>query len=63
MNNGSRPRPLSNNSRLRRFCFTLNNFTEEEYKNLIEDFCQYCSWMVVGKEHIVGDGTPHLQGI
>lgn len=40
-------------------CFTLNNYSEEEYKLLID----YNGWkyVVIGKE--VGDaGTPHLQG-
>ncbi len=42
----------------RRFCFTLNNYTDEE-----EEFIQKtkCTYLVVGRE--VGDGgTPHLQG-
>lgn len=42
----------------RNYCFTLNNWTEEEYLALKKlDFL----YMVVGKE--VGEsGTPHLQG-
>lgn len=45
-------------NRVRRFCFTLNNYTKEE-----EDYLQAfpCTWLVMGKE--VGEsGTPHLQG-
>ena len=44
------------------WCFTLNNWTEEEYKAILshchsESVCQY----IIGKE--VGEqGTPHLQG-
>lgn len=57
------------NQRLRNWCFTLNNYTNEEY----EFICNICCgeetgaegspvrYIVVGKE--VGDsGTPHLQG-
>lgn len=40
------------------FCFTCNNYTEEEYGSLLEINCQY---IVIGKE-IGESGTPHLQG-
>lgn len=44
--------------RIRRFVFTLNNWTQAEYDSIT---ALPCSWMVIGKE--VGDsGTPHLQG-
>lgn len=44
--------------RYRGWCFTLNNFTEEEYETLLGTVCQY---IVIGKE--TGEsGTPHLQG-
>lgn len=41
-------------------CFTLNNYTEEEYESI-------CLWkkptyLVVGKEIAPTTGTPHLQG-
>lgn len=44
--------------RARNFCFTLNNFTKEQY----DAVCAWdCKYIVVGKE--VGEsGTPHLQG-
>jgi len=45
-------------NRFRRICFTLNNWTQEEYEAICEIPCQ---WMIVGKE--TGEnGTPHLQG-
>lgn len=44
--------------RARAWCFTLNNYSEEEYEKITKLSCKY---LVVGKE--VGDsGTPHLQG-
>lgn len=44
--------------RLRRFCFTLNNYTDDEYI-LIKT--TQCTWMIIGKE-VGAEGTPHLQG-
>lgn len=42
----------------RAYTFTLNNYSEEEYKSILSIKAKY---IVVGKE--VGDsGTPHLQG-
>lgn len=42
----------------RNCCFTLNNYTETELKDVLD---WKCSYLVVGKE--VGEsGTPHLQG-
>ncbi len=45
-------------ARYRRACFTLNNYSDDEYKHLLEGQWKY---LVMGKE--VGEkGTPHLQG-
>ena len=45
-------------SRLRRFVFTLNNYTQKEYEDIIQ---LKCRWLIVAKE--IGEhGTPHLQG-
>lgn len=45
---------------VQRVCFTLNNYTPEEYQ-LILDQRNKCKFLVVGKE--VGENnTPHLQG-
>lgn len=44
--------------RSRAYCFTFNNYTEEDYKSI----CDFPSrYTVVGKE-IGESGTPHLQG-
>lgn len=47
-------------SRAKRWCFTLNNYTEEEYQTLIAND-GLCEYLVVGKER-GAEGTPHLQG-
>lgn len=41
------------------WCFTLNNYSEEEYLSLL-DFKQ-ARYVIIGKEKGV-EGTPHLQG-
>lgn len=54
-NNGRRSR---SGERMRRICFTLNNWTQEEYDLITEIPCR---WMIVAKE--TGEnGTQHLQG-
>lgn len=51
---------MEENNRARCWCFTLNNYSEEEFWNIIGDIGNY-TYIVVGFE--VGDeGTPHLQG-
>lgn len=42
----------------RNYCFTLNNWTQKEYDDLLTWDCKY---MVIGQE-IGKNGTPHLQG-
>lgn len=45
-------------SRARNFCFTINNYTEQDVQNILGTECKYVCF---GKE--VGEsGTPHLQG-
>jgi len=48
------------NSRARSYCFTLNNYTEEEYNEVVGTLKNY-QYTAIGTE--VGEsGTPHLQG-
>jgi len=48
-------------SRFRHFCFTLNNYDEEEYASIKLWFEQEAKYWIIGRE--VGEsGTPHLQG-
>lgn len=43
------------------YCFTLNNYTEDEYSNILRTCEVESRYAVVGRE--VGEsGTPHLQG-
>lgn len=44
-----------------RWCFTLNNWTEEEYSEIIKISSNSSKYYIVGKE-IGEEGTPHLQG-
>lgn len=47
--------------RVRRFVFTLNNWTQAEYDYLTNEFAPTVKWMIIGRE--TGEnGTPHLQG-
>ena len=44
-----------------RWCFVLNNYTEEECSSIVPILTKECKLYIVGKE--VGEsGTPHLQG-
>lgn len=54
------PRAPSNIKR-KGYCFTLNNYTDEEYSGICRRLRDTTQYFIVGKE--VGDqGTPHLQG-
>lgn len=46
------------NDRSRGWCFTLNNYTDEEFNAIKEISCRY---LIVGEE-LGEQGTPHLQG-
>lgn len=43
----------------RGWCFTINNWTEDEFY-LVKN--TNCTYLVMGKETAPGSGTPHLQG-
>jgi hypothetical protein len=46
----------------RRFCFTLNNWTEEEHTALVSFGKKRCKYWIIGKEIGEKNGVPHLQG-
>nr|QHN64371.1 rep protein [Cyclovirus sp.] len=50
------------NGTVRRFCFTLNNYTDAEYKVVVAFLESNCKYGIVGKELGEKNGTPHLQG-
>lgn len=43
----------------RRWCFTLNNYSDEDYENILKWDCKY---LIVGQEGNEIGSTPHLQG-
>jgi len=49
-----------NGQRLRRFVFTLNNYTEED-EEALKEFAETTQWFLMGKE-TGKNSTPHLQG-
>lgn len=54
-------RSNKNRLRLSRLCFTLNNYTEDEYNSLTELFKTF-KWAIIAKESGEKEDTPHLQG-
>lgn len=48
-------------SKHRAFTFTLNNYTEEEYKDILVRHRDTAEHWIIGKE-VGSQGTPHLQG-
>lgn len=46
---------------LSHFCFTLNNYDEEEYTRIVQLFEEEAKYWIIGKE-VGATGTPHLQG-
>lgn len=55
------PTPKKQIAPAKRWCFVLNNYTEENIEWLVPKFQQLCKKYIIAKE--VGEnGTPHLQG-
>lgn len=52
--------PKEERIRSRNFCFTVNNYTDTDIKDMerLRDACTYC----VYSREVGDDGTPHLQG-
>ena len=48
-------------SRHRNWCFTLNNWIEDEFEKIKKWIIKYCKYGIIGRE-IGEQGTPHLQG-
>lgn len=53
--------PSKQSSPAIRYCFTLNNYTDEEYSSICSKITECCKISCIGKE-IGESGTPHLQG-
>jgi len=49
-------------SRGKRWLFTLNNYSLEEYEGFKSRLSELCSYCIIGRETGDAEGTPHLQG-
>ncbi|CAB9525470.1 unknown protein [Seminavis robusta] len=45
-----------------RYCFTINNYDDEDIECLKPFYVDYCNYLVYGKEVGEKELTPHLQG-
>lgn len=52
---------MSHNTVVRKFCFTLNNYSEEDEQR-IQSNAPLFKYIVYGRERAPRSGTPHLQG-
>nr|WNA17362.1 replication-associated protein [Cyclovirus sp.]WNA17364.1 replication-associated protein [Cyclovirus sp.]WNA17366.1 replication-associated protein [Cyclovirus sp.] len=50
------------NSTVRRFCFTLHDYTDEDVEKCEGFINTYCKYGIFGKERCPDTGCPHLQG-
>lgn len=48
-------------SKTRAVCFTINNYTEDEFELLFQRLKEDCRYCVLGRE-VAETGTPHIQG-
>ena len=51
---------MNTSGRYRHIVFTLNNYSEDEYLNILNS--EYFKYVIIGKEICPTTGTPHLQG-
>lgn len=49
-------------SRSRKWCFTLNNYSQEDIESLQALYPEMAQYLIFGKEVAPTTGTPHLQG-
>ena len=47
---------------LRNVCFTVNNYTDQQYSDIKEYLTKACRYWIIGKEGKGAEATPHLQG-
>lgn len=53
---------MTKTRQLRNFCFTLNNYTEDEYTAVVTWLIDNTKYAIVAKETGEAKATPHLQG-
>lgn len=59
-NGGNTETPFCNNSQSRKWCITLNNYTDKEYATMLQYFIDRKYTYIIGKE-TAETGTKHLQ--
>ncbi|AGC55146.1 replication associated protein [Cyanoramphus nest associated circular X DNA virus] len=50
------------NFQRKRWCFTVNNYTEDEFNSIKQNFCERVAKFAVMGREIGSGGVPHLQG-
>lgn len=53
--------PVRQISPSKKWCFTFNNYTQEDVDEIVPKIDELCDMAIVGKE-VGASGTPHLQG-
>jgi len=54
--------PTHDGCKYDKWFFTINNYTLEEYEDLVQSLSTQCKWAIVGKETGTANAVPHLQG-